>query len=128
MPFDFEARAQREMQSQQRLRVGIVGFGKFGQFLARRLIAAGHQVGSFGAPVKPCTPLAALKTIFDARLSSTGAVHWVFNAVAQILVLLISLVESCSRCSDYLAAASALYLWGQQRQDLYSCLHWTPNK
>ena len=53
MPFDFEARAQRQMQSQQHLRVGIVGFGKFGQFLARRLIAAGHQVGSFGTPVKP---------------------------------------------------------------------------
>eukprot|EP00891_Asterochloris_glomerata_P003202 jgi/Astpho2/3202/Aster-05730 len=57
MPFDFEARAQQQMQSQQHLRVGIVGFGKFGQFLARRLIAAGHQVlatsrGDYSGPAE----------------------------------------------------------------------------
>ena len=56
MPFDFEARAQQQMQSQQHLRVGIVGFGKFGQFLARRLIAAGHQVSSSSRGWSSCAP------------------------------------------------------------------------
>jgi arogenate dehydrogenase (NADP+) len=43
-PFDFEHRAKRRLDSETRLKVGIVGFGTFGQFLAKRLIARGHQV------------------------------------------------------------------------------------
>ena len=44
MPFDAEMRAKRTMDAEKALTIGIVGFGNFGQFLARRLIAAGHRV------------------------------------------------------------------------------------
>ena len=44
MPFDFEAKAKQVMQKSRRLRIGIIGFGTFGQFLAKRLVAAGHEV------------------------------------------------------------------------------------
>jgi hypothetical protein len=44
MPFDFEHKAKKLMAKQRQLLVGIVGFGKFGQFLAQRLVQAGHQV------------------------------------------------------------------------------------
>lgn len=43
-PFDYEHRAKQKMNSETRLKIGIVGFGKFGQFLAKRFIARGHQV------------------------------------------------------------------------------------
>ena len=43
-PFDFEHRARQRLAAEQRLTVGIVGFGTFGQFLARRLVRAGHRV------------------------------------------------------------------------------------
>lgn len=44
MPFDFEARAREAITRKSKLSIGIVGFGTFGQFLARRLVAAGHTV------------------------------------------------------------------------------------
>lgn len=44
MPFDFEAKAQARMVKAKQLTVGIVGFGTFGQFLAERLVQAGHKV------------------------------------------------------------------------------------
>jgi arogenate dehydrogenase (NADP+), plant len=44
MPFDFEARASMDLADRSKLTVGIVGFGTFGQFLARRLVTAGHTV------------------------------------------------------------------------------------
>ncbi len=44
MPFDFEAKAQQIMRRQARMKIGIIGFGTFGQFLARRLAEAGHEV------------------------------------------------------------------------------------
>ncbi|KAK9833303.1 hypothetical protein WJX81_004631 [Elliptochloris bilobata] len=44
MPFDFEHKAKAILERQGKLRIGIVGFGTFGQFLARRLVAAGHEV------------------------------------------------------------------------------------
>jgi arogenate dehydrogenase (NADP+) len=43
-PFDFEAKARAALAHEQRLTIGIVGFGTFGQFLARRMAAAGHRV------------------------------------------------------------------------------------
>lgn len=44
MPFDFESRARQRLAEEAKLTVGIVGFGNFGQFLARRLVQAGHTV------------------------------------------------------------------------------------
>ena len=44
MPFDFEHKASATLDRAKRLTVGIVGFGTFGQFLAKRLMQAGHQV------------------------------------------------------------------------------------
>ncbi len=43
-PFDFEHRAKQRLNDENRLKIGIVGFGTFGQFLARRFVARGHQV------------------------------------------------------------------------------------
>ncbi|PSC76454.1 arogenate prephenate dehydrogenase [Micractinium conductrix] len=43
-PFDREARMRKEHSQQLRLKIGIVGFGTFGQFLARRMVQAGHEV------------------------------------------------------------------------------------
>jgi arogenate dehydrogenase (NADP+), plant len=44
MPFDYEARAKQHLAAKNTLTIGIVGFGTFGQFLAKRLVAAGHTV------------------------------------------------------------------------------------
>lgn len=46
MPFDFEHRARARLAKEGQLKVGLVGFGTFGQFLAKRLVEAGHKVGS----------------------------------------------------------------------------------
>ena len=50
-PFDFEHKAKVQLERQSKLRVGIVGFGTFGQFLARRLVAAGHEVRGHRKPL-----------------------------------------------------------------------------
>ena len=34
------------LPQQTRLKIGIVGFGTFGQFLAKRMVQAGHEVGA----------------------------------------------------------------------------------
>ena len=44
MPFDFEHKATQTLKRQRALNIAIIGFGTFGQFLAKRLIAAGHNV------------------------------------------------------------------------------------
>ena len=44
MSFDYEAKANARLKQQTALRIGIVGFGTFGQFLAKRLIQQGHKV------------------------------------------------------------------------------------
>ena len=46
MPFDYEARANAKLKQQTALRIGIVGFGTFGQFLAKRLVQQGHKASS----------------------------------------------------------------------------------
>jgi hypothetical protein len=42
-PFDFEHRMQNKISKDKQLKIGIVGFGTFGQFLARRMVEAGHR-------------------------------------------------------------------------------------
>jgi arogenate dehydrogenase (NADP+), plant len=41
-PFDFEHKARTQLSKDKQLKIGIVGFGTFGQFLARRFVQAGH--------------------------------------------------------------------------------------
>lgn len=43
-PFDREAKLRARHSQQTRLKIGIVGFGTFGQFLAKRMVQAGHEV------------------------------------------------------------------------------------
>lgn len=43
-PFDFEHRAKVKLADEKKLKIGIVGFGTFGQFLAQRFVARGHKV------------------------------------------------------------------------------------
>ena len=47
-PFDFEARARAKADASSKLKIGIIGFGTFGQFLAKRLVARGHKVRQAG--------------------------------------------------------------------------------
>lgn len=42
--FDYESRKSQELEKSSKLRVGIVGFGNFGQFLAERIVKQGHTV------------------------------------------------------------------------------------
>jgi glutamate dehydrogenase/leucine dehydrogenase len=42
--FDYESLRMEELQSGNKLKIGIVGFGNFGQFLAQRMISQGHKV------------------------------------------------------------------------------------
>ncbi|WOK94216.1 hypothetical protein Cni_G02918 [Canna indica] len=42
--FDFESRASEEMEQRARLKIAIVGFGNFGQFLGRKFTAQGHAL------------------------------------------------------------------------------------
>lgn len=46
MPFDYEHRAKQDAAAKRRpnLTIGLVGFGTFGQFLAKRFVAAGYTV------------------------------------------------------------------------------------
>lgn len=55
MPFDFEHKAQARLTKAKQLTVGIVGFGTFGQFLARRLVQAGHKVRPLHSPAADAT-------------------------------------------------------------------------
>jgi hypothetical protein len=45
-PFDYESRAAAKLQANNALKIGIVGFGTFGQFLAKRMVTQGHKVCS----------------------------------------------------------------------------------
>ncbi|CAL9117610.1 unnamed protein product [Musa textilis] len=42
--FDYESRASEELEQRARLKIAIVGFGNFGQFLARTFAAQGHAI------------------------------------------------------------------------------------
>lgn len=43
-PFDYESKRSQELEKSSKLKVGIVGFGNFGQFLAERIVKQGHTV------------------------------------------------------------------------------------
>ncbi|CAI5534730.1 unnamed protein product [Closterium sp. Naga37s-1] len=43
-PFDYEHRQKRQLEEKGRLNIGILGFGNFGQFLARRFARHGHRL------------------------------------------------------------------------------------
>ncbi|CAM6082951.1 unnamed protein product [Calypogeia fissa] len=45
--FDYESLKLTELQKKKILKVGIVGFGNFGQFLAQRFVKQGHNVLAF---------------------------------------------------------------------------------
>lgn len=42
--YDYESKRLQELEKRNKLKVGIVGFGNFGQFLAERIIKQGHRV------------------------------------------------------------------------------------
>ncbi|KGN60722.1 arogenate dehydrogenase 1, chloroplastic [Cucumis sativus] len=43
-PYDYESRMASRFQKSQKLKIAIIGFGKFGQFLAKTLVRQGHTV------------------------------------------------------------------------------------
>lgn len=43
-PFDYESRAAGLLEERQRLKIAIIGFGNFGQFLARTFARQGHTL------------------------------------------------------------------------------------
>uniref|UniRef100_A0A061QVW7 Arogenate dehydrogenase (NADP+), plant n=1 Tax=Tetraselmis sp. GSL018 TaxID=582737 RepID=A0A061QVW7_9CHLO len=43
-PFDLESRLEAKARKERSLKIGIVGFGTFGQFLAKRFLSHGHNV------------------------------------------------------------------------------------
>uniref|UniRef100_A0A0D6QYL8 Prephenate/arogenate dehydrogenase domain-containing protein n=1 Tax=Araucaria cunninghamii TaxID=56994 RepID=A0A0D6QYL8_ARACU len=43
-PFDYESKKIKEMEKKNKLKIGIVGFGNFGQFLAKTIVKQGHTV------------------------------------------------------------------------------------
>jgi hypothetical protein len=77
-PFDFEHRARAALAREQQLTIGIVGFGTFGQFLAKRMAAAGHRWGvedGPGAPRCGCGAAAGMRGAgFEGRLAEAAAV------------------------------------------------------
>ncbi|KAH7314701.1 hypothetical protein KP509_21G016800 [Ceratopteris richardii] len=42
--FDFEAKQLQRLERQNKLKIGLVGFGNYGQFLAERIVRQGHTV------------------------------------------------------------------------------------
>lgn len=44
MPFDGEHRKAKQLEASRQLKIGVLGFGNFGQFLAARFVARGHRV------------------------------------------------------------------------------------
>jgi len=43
-PFDYESKKSEDLEKNTLLKIGIVGFGNFGQFLAKTLVKQGHTV------------------------------------------------------------------------------------
>lgn len=91
MPFDFEAKANARMKHASALRIGIVGFGTFGQFLAKRLIQAGHKVtllfcgctlhNSARARSEAIQTLIQLYSLYNSMLHSGKRMHLTYNVI-----------------------------------------------
>ncbi|MEW5314382.1 MAG: hypothetical protein WDW38_005888 [Sanguina aurantia] len=85
--FDFEHRAKQRLEKDMKLRVGIVGFGNFGQFLAKRLVDRGHTV------------IATSRTPYDEVARSMGVAFYSdpndFCEEHPEVVLLASSILSC---------------------------------
>lgn len=62
--FDSEARAAAELRESQRLTIGLVGFGNFGQFLAAKFVRQGHHV------------LATSRTDYSVRAAELGVEYF----------------------------------------------------
>ncbi|MEO0716858.1 MAG: NAD(P)-binding domain-containing protein, partial [Planctomycetota bacterium] len=62
--FDSEARAAAEVRESQRLTIGLVGFGNFGQFLAAKFVRQGHRV------------LATSRTDYSSRAAELGVEYF----------------------------------------------------
>jgi arogenate dehydrogenase (NADP+) len=43
-PFDYESMKSEDLEKNSLLKIDIVGFGNFGQFLAKTLIKQGHTI------------------------------------------------------------------------------------
>ncbi|KAL5226156.1 hypothetical protein ABZP36_012795 [Zizania latifolia] len=63
-PFDYESRAAGLLEDRQRLKIAIVGFGNFGQFLARTFARQGH------------TLLAHSRSDYSSLAASVGASYF----------------------------------------------------
>ena len=72
-PFDFEHKAVQTLKKQRMLKIGIIGFGTFGQFLAKRLVLAGHEV-SFSMLSRWTTNIRAVQSA--GQLSSLLPAQW----------------------------------------------------
>jgi 3-hydroxyisobutyrate dehydrogenase-like beta-hydroxyacid dehydrogenase len=53
--------------------VGFVGLGNMGMAMARRLPAAGHQVGGYDAPAELMREIAGVEASAESGLRVTGA-------------------------------------------------------
>ena len=66
---------------QTRLKIGIVGFGTFGQFLAKRMVQAGHEVGAQAgdgpcAWVDTCAVCAVVASVVGSTVRSQTKQQW----------------------------------------------------
>ena len=43
-PFDSEAQEKAKIEKNRKLKIGLIGFGNFGQFLAKRFVGTGNTV------------------------------------------------------------------------------------
>ncbi|GBG65124.1 hypothetical protein CBR_g49487 [Chara braunii] len=46
-PFDYESMLQAKLDREGKMKIGILGFGNFGQFIAKRIIQQNHEVLAF---------------------------------------------------------------------------------
>ncbi|GAX79237.1 hypothetical protein CEUSTIGMA_g6677.t1 [Chlamydomonas eustigma] len=78
-PFDAEAmrmaRIERDRRKEKSLTIGVVGFGSFGQFLARRMVRAGHRVIAWNRSIPKDTVLSEIGAEFFPDLNDFCEEH-----------------------------------------------------